>query len=114
VGKRVSVWSDPRNTLEQRQSKDRDNSQRTISRNKPCAIPTPGANVVCVLRISPGTIPLATAAAQIPAMICVGAKINPLIGGKDPVITMPNVTAGLNRPPLTRYSVQTVTSRLKP
>ena len=47
-------------------------------------------------------------------MICVGAKINPLIGGKDPVITMPNVTAGLNKPPLTRYSVQTVTSRLKP
>ena len=57
---------------------------------------------------------LTTAAALIAASNCVGKKIKPRRGVRFPVRTSPSVIAGLNNPPLTRYSTQAATSKLKP
>jgi len=87
---------------------------RTISRKTPCAELMPGVSVVCTVRMSPGTMTPATAAAQMPAIICAGNRIRPRTGGTEPVTTMASVTAGLNSPPEMRKSVHTVTSSERP
>lgn len=89
-------------------------SRLTISKKTPCATVTRGPSVVCVIRMSLGMMPFATAAAHMPPKIWVGNKIRPLTHGSVPVKVMPSVTAGLNRPPEIRYIVHAVTSRLKP
>jgi hypothetical protein len=84
-----------------------------ISMNSPCTTVVPPPKLVCTAN-GPGNIQLTRAAAVNPPKICTIKSRKPRSHGSAPIRHMPNVTAGLKRPPLIRKNTHALTAREKP
>jgi hypothetical protein len=84
-----------------------------ISMNSPCTTVVPPPRLVCAAR-GPGNIQLTRAAAVKLPRICTTKSRKPRSHGRAPIRHIPNVTAGLNRPPLIRKNTHALTAREKP
>ena len=81
--------------------------------NSPCAFDVPAPSEVRTFSC-PGYRTATIPAAAIPPTIWETTTKAPLSGGTAPTMTIPKVTAGLNKPPLILKNTQAFTARLKP
>lgn len=86
---------------------------RNISINKPWTTLVSPPSVVCTFR-APGNMHSTNALATMPPKIWLMNSRTPLNQGRAPMRHIPNVTAGLKRPPEMRKKTQAFTAREKP
>lgn len=86
---------------------------KNISMNSPCTTVVPPPSDVCTFN-RPGNIHCTSPLAARPPRIWAINNNQPLTHGNAPIRHIPNVTAGLNRPPLMRKKTQALTASENP